>query len=108
MKLNKKSMIAFGMIICCFIMVAPMTASASSSKCPPHYFNKNNKQNSVETKKHSYIYGMMEKEEAVEDYWYQDCTVVINIDQYELECSGCEIKLEQQGLGERRIHNGDF
>ena len=48
------------------------------------------------------------KEEAVEDYLYQDCNISITIDQYELNCSNCEINLEQQGLGERRIHECDF
>ena len=51
---------------------------------------------------------MKTKEEAVEEYFYKDCTMTITIDQYELDCSNCEIHLEQQGLGERKTHECDF
>lgn len=107
MKLSKKYVVVGGILMCC-MMVVPMTAKASSSKCPPHSLNKNNEYHSKEITKHSYIYGMRIKEEAVEEYLYQDCNINITIDQYELNCSNCEINLEQQGLGERRIHECDF
>ena len=107
MKLNKKYVVVGGIMLC-WMMVVPMTVDASSSKCPPHAFNKNNEYHSEEIKNHSYIYGMRTKEEAVEEYFYKDCTMTITIDQYELDCANCEINLKQQGLGERRTHECDF
>lgn len=108
MKRNKKCVVIIGGIMMCCMMVVPMTVNASSSKCPPHSFKKDNKYNSMETMEHAYIYGMRTKEEGVEEYLYKDCNITITIDQYGLECSKCKMNLEQQGLGERRTHECDF
>ena len=105
MKLSKR-VIVESSIICCFcMMIVPMTAIASSSKCPPHYFTRaKNQQNSVTTTQHEYIYGTIESEDGTEEYFYEDCIITITIDQYERECTQCELYRAQEGPGEVRHH----
>lgn len=90
--------------VCCAIIV-PMTADASSSKCSPHRSKIQNRQNSVVTTTHPYLYGTMINEDGIEEYIYKDCTITITIDRYELECQNCNRVLEQQGLGEKKTHS---
>ena len=105
MKLSKRVIVVSGIIFCFCMMIVPMTAIASSSKCPPHYFTRaKNQQNSVTTTQHSCIYGMIENEDGTEEYFYEDCTITTTIDQYERECTQCELYRAQEGAGEVRHH----
>ena len=105
MKLSKRIIVASSVIFCFCMMIVPMTVIASSSKCPPHYITESkNQQNSVTTTQHEYIYGTIEKEDGTEEYFYEDCTITITIDQYERECTQCELYRAQDGAGEIRHH----
>ena len=106
MKLSKKIIVVSSIIFVFCMMIVPMTVIASSSKCPPHYITKpKNQQNSVTTTQHEYIYGIVEKEDGTEEYFYDDCTITITIDQYERECTKCELYRAQDGVGEVRHHS---
>ena len=106
MKLSKRIIVESSIIFGFCMMIVPMTAIASSSKCPPHYITESkNQQNSVTTTQHEYIYGTIEKEDGTEEYFYEDCTITITIDQYERECTQCELYRAQEGAGEIRHHS---